>query len=194
MRAMPAGGPRIAVMSTDTERRGWAERATEALTEAGYRRGGVRSAIVELLDEQSCALSAVEIGEALAERGRGASRASVYRVMEELERIGLLARVEVGQGIVRYEPLRARPPPSPRLRALRAARAVHRRWARACDPAAQRAAAARGLRARDRDSRRLPLLRPAAHRGRQSPLRFGGIGCPAGGGSSSSSFGTVTRS
>jgi Fur family ferric uptake transcriptional regulator len=106
---MPAGGPRIAVMGTDTERPGWAARATDALTEAGYRRGGVRNAIVELLDEQSCALSAVEIGEALAERGRGASRASVYRVMEELERIGLLARVEVGQGIVRYEPLREGP-------------------------------------------------------------------------------------
>src|SRR5258707_587078 len=76
------------------------------VTAADYRRGGVRSAIAELLDEQPCALSAVEIGEALAGRGRGVSRASVYRVMEELERIGLLARVEVGQGIVRYEPVR----------------------------------------------------------------------------------------
>jgi Fur family ferric uptake transcriptional regulator len=93
-------------MGSETKRAGWAERATDALTEAGYRRGGVRSAIVALLDEQPCALSAVEIGDALARRGRGASRASVYRVMEELEQIGLLARVEVGQGIVRYEPLR----------------------------------------------------------------------------------------
>ncbi len=84
----------------------WGERAAGALAEAGYRRGGVRSAIVALLDEQPCALSAVEIGEALEARGAGASRASVYRVMEELERIGLLARVEVGQGIVRFEPLR----------------------------------------------------------------------------------------
>jgi Fur family transcriptional regulator, ferric uptake regulator len=88
------------------QRSGWAERAGQALAAAGYRRGGARSAIVELLDEQACALSAVEIGEALNERGRGASRASVYRVMEELEQIGLLARVEVGQGIVRYEPVR----------------------------------------------------------------------------------------
>ncbi len=92
-----------------TQQSGWADRATQALIEAGYRRGGVRSAIVALLDEQPCALSAVEIGEALEAKGAGASRASIYRVMEELERIGLLARVEVGQGIVRFEPLREGP-------------------------------------------------------------------------------------
>jgi Fur family transcriptional regulator, ferric uptake regulator len=85
----------------------WAERATDALARAGYRRGGARSAIVALLDEQPCALSAVEIREALLVRGRDVSRASVYRVMEELEEIGLLMRVEVGQGVVRYEPSRS---------------------------------------------------------------------------------------
>jgi Fur family transcriptional regulator, ferric uptake regulator len=105
----PAGEPRIAGVGAGTESGAWAERASAALAAAGYRRGGVRSAIVGLLDEQTCALSAVEISAALADRGRGASRASVYRVMEELERIGLLARVEVGQGIVRYEPLREGP-------------------------------------------------------------------------------------
>ena len=88
--------PRITAMDA---RLAWADRAAEALAAAGYRRGGVRSAIVALLDEQPCALSAVEIGEALRERGREVSRASVYRVMEELEQIGLLARVEVGQGL-----------------------------------------------------------------------------------------------
>ena len=34
------------------------------------------------------------------------SRSSVYRIMEELEEIGLLQRVEIGQGMVRYEPVR----------------------------------------------------------------------------------------
>jgi Fur family transcriptional regulator, ferric uptake regulator len=84
----------------------WAEHAASALAAAGYRRGGARRAILELLDEQPCALSAVEIEEALASRNREVSRASIYRVMEELEEIGLLQRVEVGQGIVRYEPAR----------------------------------------------------------------------------------------
>ncbi len=78
----------------------------QALSAAGYRRGGARSAIVALLDEQRCALSAAEIEQALAQRSRSVSRASVYRVLEELEEIGLLARVEVGQGSVRFEAAR----------------------------------------------------------------------------------------
>ncbi|HEY1833235.1 MAG TPA: Fur family transcriptional regulator [Solirubrobacteraceae bacterium] len=84
----------------------WAEQAGRALADAGYRRGGARRAIVELLDEQTCALSAVEIGESLRARRHEVSRASIYRVLEQLEQIGLLQRVEVGQGIVRFEPLR----------------------------------------------------------------------------------------
>jgi Fur family ferric uptake transcriptional regulator len=88
---------------------GWAERAAQALSDAGYRRGGARRAILELLDEQSCALSAVEIQAALSRRNRDVSRSSVYRVMEELEEIGLLQRVEIGQGMVRYEAVRGEP-------------------------------------------------------------------------------------
>jgi Fur family ferric uptake transcriptional regulator len=84
----------------------WAASAARALSDAGYRRGGARRAILELLDEQACALSAVEIERALSDRRREVSRASVYRVMEELEEIGLVQRVEIGQGIVRYEPVR----------------------------------------------------------------------------------------
>jgi Fur family transcriptional regulator, ferric uptake regulator len=89
--------------------RSWASRAASALSAAGYRRGGARGAILELLDEQTCALSAVEIEQALLTRKREVSRASVYRVMEELEEIGLVQRVEVGQGMVRYEPVRHGP-------------------------------------------------------------------------------------
>jgi Fur family ferric uptake transcriptional regulator len=87
----------------------WAEQAAQALTAAGYRRGGARRAILELLDEQACALSAVEIEQELRSRNRDVSRASVYRVMEELEEIGLVQRVEIGRGMVRYEPLRRGP-------------------------------------------------------------------------------------
>jgi Fur family transcriptional regulator, ferric uptake regulator len=87
----------------------WAERAAQALSDAGYRRGGARRAILELLDEQSCALSAIEIQAALSRRSRDVSRSSVYRVMEELEEIGLLQRVELGQGMVRYEAVRGEP-------------------------------------------------------------------------------------
>lgn len=87
----------------------WAACASRALSDAGYRRGGARRAILALLDEQTCALSAVEIERALQERGSEVSRASVYRVMDELEEIGVVQRVEIGQGIVRYEPVREGP-------------------------------------------------------------------------------------
>jgi Fur family ferric uptake transcriptional regulator len=97
------------MVTTTSQRPIWAEHAARALAEAGYRRGGARRAILELLDEQSCALSAVEIQEALSRRNRDVSRSSVYRVMEELEEIGLLQRVEIGQGMVRYEPVRSGP-------------------------------------------------------------------------------------
>jgi Fur family transcriptional regulator, ferric uptake regulator len=94
-------------MTAAAKRSGWASEAEAALAEAGHRRGGARMAIIELLDEQHCALTAAEIQEKLQRRGREASRASIYRVMEELENIGLLDRVEVGQGTSsRYEPAR----------------------------------------------------------------------------------------
>lgn len=87
----------------------WADRAAQSLADAGYRRGGARHAILELLNEQTCALSAAQIQEALCTRNRDVSRASVYRVMEELAEIGLLQRVEVGHGTVRYEAVRGGP-------------------------------------------------------------------------------------
>ncbi len=101
-----AAAPTLPGVSALPDGSGWAARAAFALSDAGYRRGGARRAILELLDEQPCALSAVEIEEALRARRREVSRASVYRVMDELQEIGLLQRVEIGQGIVRYEPIR----------------------------------------------------------------------------------------
>lgn len=82
---------------------GWAALAEHALVAAGHRRGGARRAVLELLGAQSCALSAVEIEERLRTSGRRVSRASVYRVLDELEPLGLVQRVATGQAMVRYE-------------------------------------------------------------------------------------------
>lgn len=89
----------------------WIERAEATLAAAGHRRGGARRALLELLNAQECALSAQEIEDALratteAGAGRGArrvSRASVYRILDELEQLRLVQRVETGQAMVRYE-------------------------------------------------------------------------------------------
>jgi Fur family transcriptional regulator, ferric uptake regulator len=92
-------------MSVDTGTGGWVARAEAALADAGYRRGGARRALLELLDDQPCALTAVQIEDALAVGGaaRRVSRASVYRILDQLEHVGLVQRVETGQAMVRYE-------------------------------------------------------------------------------------------
>jgi Fur family ferric uptake transcriptional regulator len=82
----------------------WVDRAEATLSAAGHKRGGARRAVLELLDRQTCALTAVEIEDALrTERQRAVSRASVYRILDELERLRLVQRVETGQAMVRYE-------------------------------------------------------------------------------------------
>ncbi|MDX6664104.1 MAG: Fur family transcriptional regulator, ferric uptake regulator [Solirubrobacteraceae bacterium] len=83
----------------------WSEHAAEQLTAAGYRRGGARDAVVDLLGRQGCALSALEIEAELGRGARRVARASIYRVLEELDQLKLISRVEVGQGIARFEPL-----------------------------------------------------------------------------------------
>ncbi len=85
----------------------WAERASADLASAGFRRGGARKAVIDLLDTQTCALSAVEIEDALRRsEGRSVARASIYRILEELERLNLVSRIEVGQSLARYEAAR----------------------------------------------------------------------------------------
>jgi Fur family transcriptional regulator, ferric uptake regulator len=82
----------------------WVAQAEATLAGAGHKRGGARRAVLELLANQRCALTAVEIEQALrSERRRVVSRASIYRILEELERVRLVARVETGQAMVRYE-------------------------------------------------------------------------------------------
>jgi Fur family ferric uptake transcriptional regulator len=90
----------------DREAEGWSELAEARLQQAGFRRGGARAAVIGLLGDQSCALSAYEIEAKLREDGRGVARASVYRVLDQLDTLGLVTKIEVGQGIARYEPNR----------------------------------------------------------------------------------------
>ena len=90
-------------MSTHAATDSWVQRAEAVLTAAGHKRGGARRAVVDLLDGQECALTAVEIEDALRGQQRRVSRASVYRILDELERLRLVQRVETGQAMVRYE-------------------------------------------------------------------------------------------
>jgi Fur family transcriptional regulator, ferric uptake regulator len=90
-------------MNADRHPGTWADRAETALAASGRKRGGARRALLELLEAQTCALTATEIEDVLRAGGRRVSRASVYRILDELERLRLVARVETGQAMVRYE-------------------------------------------------------------------------------------------
>lgn len=83
----------------------WAESANRALRDAGHRAGGARGAVIELLSRQRCCLSAQEIADQLSGRGRDVGLASVYRALELLYGMGLVARVDLGDGGHRYEPI-----------------------------------------------------------------------------------------
>jgi Fur family ferric uptake transcriptional regulator len=89
---------------------GWLERAEATLAASGRRRARARRAVLELLDSQRCALTAPQIEEALRRsRPGGVSRASIYRILDELESLALLRRVQTGQAMVRHEPVRDGP-------------------------------------------------------------------------------------
>ncbi len=81
----------------------WADSAERSLARAGYKRGGARRALLELLASEPCALTAVEMEEELGAQGRRVSRASVYRILDELELLGLVKRVPTGQSMARFE-------------------------------------------------------------------------------------------
>lgn len=69
------------------------------LGEAGYRSGAARREVVELLAAEPCAVTALEIDRRLDSVGR----ASVYRTLDQLERLHLVQRVEIGGDAAGYE-------------------------------------------------------------------------------------------
>lgn len=86
-----------------TTRGSWEERALDALQDAGYRRGGARTAVIEALAKHDCAVTALDLEGELREREAGVGRASVYRALEQLEGLGLVQRIEVCRGTAGFE-------------------------------------------------------------------------------------------
>jgi Fur family ferric uptake transcriptional regulator len=79
----------------------WSERATAALSEAGFRSGGGRRQVIDLLGTQGCAITALEIDRRLQRVGR----ATVYRALEQLESLSLIQKVDLGGDAAGYEPV-----------------------------------------------------------------------------------------
>ncbi|HEX5609519.1 MAG TPA: transcriptional repressor [Solirubrobacterales bacterium] len=89
-------------MATSTDS-AWAEHALQTLQDAGHRRGGARTAVVEALAGHNCAVTALDLDDELRRRRPPVGRASVYRALEQLEQLGLVQRIEVSRGTAGYE-------------------------------------------------------------------------------------------
>src|SRR4051812_13289037 len=85
----------------------WHEHALRSLQRAGHRWGRARLAVVEVLASRPCCVTAAEIADELRAGGTGTGLASVYRALELMHRLGLVQRLDVGDGQARYE--RAQP-------------------------------------------------------------------------------------
>ena len=82
----------------------WTESALTRLREDGGRSGAARRIVVEYLGRQDCCLSAQEIHERVRAEGERVGLASVYRALDGLEGLALVERIDLGDGVARYEP------------------------------------------------------------------------------------------
>jgi Fur family transcriptional regulator, ferric uptake regulator len=82
----------------------WRDHAQGVLRDAGFKPGGARTAVIEVLEAQSCCLSPAEIHERVRARRPRVGIASVYRALDALTELGLVHRLELGGGSAQYEP------------------------------------------------------------------------------------------
>ncbi len=92
-------------MRPTTTQSEWAEATLAALLAKGLHQGGARRAVVEMLGEQDCCLTAQEVLDQLRASGRSVSIASIYRILDLLTNEGFVQRIELGSGMSRYEPV-----------------------------------------------------------------------------------------
>jgi Fur family transcriptional regulator, ferric uptake regulator len=84
----------------------WSNRALSELQAAGYRPGLARKRVIDFLDAQECCVGAQDVHRELVSRGERVGLASVYRVLEVLAEKRLVQRVDLGDGVARFEPVR----------------------------------------------------------------------------------------
>jgi Fur family transcriptional regulator, ferric uptake regulator len=81
----------------------WINHALQRLREATGRSGEARRVVVEFLGTQGCCVSAQELHDAVRARGARVGIASVYRTLDGLDELGLVQRVDLGDGVSRFE-------------------------------------------------------------------------------------------
>jgi len=83
----------------------WVDHANGTLERAGYRHSAPRAAVVGALADLGCSVTAKEISARLRDSGQDVGVASIYRTLELLDRLRLARRVDVAEGVARYEPV-----------------------------------------------------------------------------------------
>jgi Fur family transcriptional regulator, ferric uptake regulator len=81
----------------------WIETALGRMRSESGRSGGARRVVVEFLAGQDCCLSAHEIYDRVRTSGARVGLASVYRALDGLDELGLVQRVDLGDGVSRFE-------------------------------------------------------------------------------------------
>ena len=82
----------------------WEDHARDELRRVGGRTGGAREAVIEHLSAQHCCLSAQELFDQLRAQGRSVGLASIYRALDQLADVNLVHRIDLGDGVARFEP------------------------------------------------------------------------------------------
>lgn len=96
-------GPTETTAAGGGERAQWTQTAFARLAHAGYRAGGARTAVVELLGTEGGCVEAEDVVARLRSRGRRAGTASVYRALAVLTELGLLHKVALPDSASRFE-------------------------------------------------------------------------------------------
>ncbi len=89
----------IIIVMTET----WIDHVLARMRSGSGRSGGARRIIVEFLGSQDCCLSAQEIHDGVRSEGVRVGIASVYRALDGLDELGLVQRVDLGDGVSRFE-------------------------------------------------------------------------------------------
>ena len=69
----------------------------------GFRSARARELVIDALAGRSCCASAQELADELRADGATVGIATIYRALELLDRLGLVHRLDVGDGTARYE-------------------------------------------------------------------------------------------
>jgi Fur family ferric uptake transcriptional regulator len=82
----------------------WQEHARAELRRTGSRTGGARNSVIDYLAARECCVSAQELHDGLRSEGTSVGIASVYRVLDQLTALRLVHRVDLADGVSRFEP------------------------------------------------------------------------------------------